>query len=116
MGFLIESILRERFTVRYLRFVTDLLTRPQFVPEIFEMNRLYFSRGGRGPLAFDRTIACCEAEVFRPKVMQEAPQWPTAVRLVAAGSGSIFSSRLRRKFRNAWSRLQDGPFSTFDID
>jgi len=80
------------------------------------MNRLYFSRGGRGPLAFDRTIACCEAEVFRPKVMQEAPQWPTAVRLVAAGSGRIFSSRLRRKCRNAWSRLQDGPFSTFDID
>src|SRR6202046_2014511 len=40
-----------------------------------------------GPLAFDRTIACCEAEGFRPKVVQEAPQWPPVVRLVAAGSG-----------------------------
>jgi DNA-binding transcriptional LysR family regulator len=48
---------------------------------------LYFSRGGWGPLAFDRTIACCEAEGFRPKVVQEAPQWPTVVRLVVAGSG-----------------------------
>jgi DNA-binding transcriptional LysR family regulator len=40
-----------------------------------------------GPLAFDRTLACCEAEGFRPNVVQEAPQWPTVVRLVAAGSG-----------------------------
>jgi hypothetical protein len=28
----------------------------------------------------------------------------------------IFSSRLRGKFRNAWSRLQESPFSTLDID
>jgi hypothetical protein len=28
----------------------------------------------------------------------------------------IFSSRLRRKFRNAWSRLQESPFSILDID
>jgi DNA-binding transcriptional LysR family regulator len=40
-----------------------------------------------GPLAFDRTLACCEAEGFRPNIVQEAPQWPTVVRLVAAGSG-----------------------------
>jgi DNA-binding transcriptional LysR family regulator len=40
-----------------------------------------------GPLAFDRTVARCEAEGFRPNVVQEVPQWPTAIRLVAAGSG-----------------------------
>jgi DNA-binding transcriptional LysR family regulator len=40
-----------------------------------------------GPLAFDRTIACCEAHGFRPKIVQEATQWPTIVRLVAAGLG-----------------------------
>lgn len=40
-----------------------------------------------GPLAFDRTMACCEAHGFRPNIVQEAPQWPTLVRLVAAGLG-----------------------------
>src|SRR5690349_19571737 len=40
-----------------------------------------------GPLAFDRTIACCEKGGFRPNIVQDAPQWPTLVRLVAAGIG-----------------------------
>lgn len=40
-----------------------------------------------GPLAFDRTIACCERHGFRPNIVQDAPQWPTLVRLVAAGLG-----------------------------
>jgi len=40
-----------------------------------------------GPLAFDRTIACCESDGFRPNIVQDAPQWPTLVRLVAAGLG-----------------------------
>jgi len=40
-----------------------------------------------GPLAFDRTIGCCERNGFRPNIVQDAPQWPTLVRLVAAGLG-----------------------------
>jgi DNA-binding transcriptional LysR family regulator len=40
-----------------------------------------------GHLAFDRTIACCERAGFHPNVVQNAPQWPTLVRLVAAGLG-----------------------------
>lgn len=40
-----------------------------------------------GGLAFDRTVACCEESGFRPHIVQEAPQWPTVVRLVAAGLG-----------------------------
>jgi DNA-binding transcriptional LysR family regulator len=40
-----------------------------------------------GPLAFDRTMACCERSGFRPNIVQDAPQWPTLVRLVAAGLG-----------------------------
>ncbi len=40
-----------------------------------------------GPLAFDRTIACCERSGFRPNIVQDAPQWPTLARLVAAGLG-----------------------------
>jgi DNA-binding transcriptional LysR family regulator len=40
-----------------------------------------------GPLAFDRTIACCQSGGFHPKIVQEGTQWPTIVRLVAAGLG-----------------------------
>jgi DNA-binding transcriptional LysR family regulator len=40
-----------------------------------------------GPLAFDRTVACCERNGFRPNIVQDAPQWPTLVSLVAAGLG-----------------------------
>jgi DNA-binding transcriptional LysR family regulator len=47
---------------------------------------IFFARS-MGPLAFDRTFACCERYGFRPEVVQEAPQWPTLVRLVAAGLG-----------------------------
>ena len=47
---------------------------------------IFFARR-MGPLAFDRTMACCEAGGFRPRVVQDAPQWPTLVRLVGAGLG-----------------------------
>jgi DNA-binding transcriptional LysR family regulator len=47
---------------------------------------IFFARR-MGPLAFDRTMACCERSGFRPNIVQEAPQWPTLVRLVAAGLG-----------------------------
>jgi DNA-binding transcriptional LysR family regulator len=40
-----------------------------------------------GPLAFDRTIACCEKNGFRPNIVQDGTHWPTLVRLVAAGLG-----------------------------
>ncbi|HLV88589.1 MAG TPA: LysR family transcriptional regulator [Candidatus Sulfotelmatobacter sp.] len=40
-----------------------------------------------GALAYDRTMACCEDSGFRPTLVQEAPQWPTVLRLVAAGLG-----------------------------
>lgn len=40
-----------------------------------------------GSLAYQRTVACCEEYGFRPRVVQEAPQWSTVVRLVAAGLG-----------------------------
>jgi len=40
-----------------------------------------------GPLAFDRTIACLEHGGLRPNIVQDAPQWPTLVSLVAAGLG-----------------------------
>lgn len=47
---------------------------------------IFFARR-MGPLAFDRTMACCERSGFHPNIVQEAPQWPTLVRLIAAGLG-----------------------------
>lgn len=32
-------------------------------------------------------MACCETNGFRPNIVQDAPQWPTLVRLVASGLG-----------------------------
>jgi DNA-binding transcriptional LysR family regulator len=45
-----------------------------------------FSRG-HGDLAYERTIRCCLDAGFQPRVVQEAPQFPTLIRLVAAGLG-----------------------------
>jgi DNA-binding transcriptional LysR family regulator len=40
-----------------------------------------------GNLAYDRTIRCCLDAGFQPHIVQEAPQFPTLIRLVAAGLG-----------------------------
>lgn len=45
-----------------------------------------FSRR-HGSLAYDRTIRCCLDAGFQPTIVQEAPQFPTLIRLVAAGMG-----------------------------
>jgi DNA-binding transcriptional LysR family regulator len=33
------------------------------------------------------TIGLCESHGFQPQIVQETPQWPTAIRLIAAGLG-----------------------------
>jgi DNA-binding transcriptional LysR family regulator len=40
-----------------------------------------------GTLAYRKTISLCEEHGFRPRVVQEAPQWLTILRLVGAGLG-----------------------------
>jgi DNA-binding transcriptional LysR family regulator len=40
-----------------------------------------------GALAYEKPISLCEAHGFRPRVVQEAPQWLTILRLVGAGLG-----------------------------
>jgi len=40
-----------------------------------------------GPVAFSKTVSLCEAHGFRPRIVQEAPQWLTVLRLVGAGLG-----------------------------
>jgi DNA-binding transcriptional LysR family regulator len=43
-----------------------------------------FSAGSR---AWEKTISLCEQHGFRPRIVQEAPQWLTVLRLVGAGLG-----------------------------
>ncbi len=40
-----------------------------------------------GQLAYDKTLSLCEEYGYRPRIVQEAPQWLTALRLVGAGLG-----------------------------
>jgi DNA-binding transcriptional LysR family regulator len=85
-GLSIESILRERF-IAVLPARHKLAGNATIRPEDLRNESFVLFARRMGPLAFDRTFACCEAEGFRPNVVQEAPQWPSVVRLVAAGSG-----------------------------
>src|SRR5271170_5519360 len=85
-GLSIEPILRERF-IAVLPSRHRLAKRATIRPSDLRNEPFVFFARRMGPLAFDRTSAVCEAEGFRPNVVQEAPQWPTVVRLVAAGSG-----------------------------
>jgi DNA-binding transcriptional LysR family regulator len=85
-GLSIESIHRERF-IAVLPARHKLAGSATIRPGDLRNESFVLFARRMGPLAFDRTVACCEAEGFRPNVVQEAPQWPTVVRLVAAGSG-----------------------------
>ncbi|MGA8621529.1 MAG: LysR family transcriptional regulator [Candidatus Sulfotelmatobacter sp.] len=85
-GLAIESILRERF-IAVLPARHKLAGGASIRPGDLRNEPFVLFARRMGPLAFDRTLACCEAEGFRPNVVQEAPQWPTVVRLVAAGAG-----------------------------
>jgi DNA-binding transcriptional LysR family regulator len=40
-----------------------------------------------GNRAFEKTMSLCEVHGFRPRIVQEAPQWLTILRLVGAGLG-----------------------------
>jgi DNA-binding transcriptional LysR family regulator len=40
-----------------------------------------------GTRAYEKTVSFCEQHGFRPRVVQEAPQWLTLLRLVGAGLG-----------------------------
>jgi len=40
-----------------------------------------------GALAYEKPISLCERHGFRPRIVQEAPQWLTILRLVGAGLG-----------------------------
>ncbi len=47
---------------------------------------VFFARMA-GVLAYEKTMSLCEEHGYRPRVVQEAPQWLTILRLIGAGLG-----------------------------
>jgi DNA-binding transcriptional LysR family regulator len=85
-GLLLESVLREPY-IAALPSAHKLAKKKVLSPiDLKDEPFVLFARK-MGNLAFDRTVGCCEAAGFRPNIVQDAPQWPTVLRLVAAGLG-----------------------------
>lgn len=85
-GLVLESVLHEPY-IAALPSAHKLARKKSLSPlDLKDEPFVLFARK-MGNLAFDRTVACCEAAGFRPTVVQDAPQWPTLLRLVAAGLG-----------------------------
>jgi DNA-binding transcriptional LysR family regulator len=116
-GLSLESILRERF-VAVLPVRHKLAGSAAIRPGDLRNEPFVLFPRQMGPLAFDRTLACFEAEGFRPNVVQEAPQWPTVVRLVAAGSGISLAPACVADFAMpgvVFKKLRSRHWSSIDI-
>ncbi|NYF91151.1 LysR substrate-binding domain-containing protein [Tunturiibacter empetritectus] len=85
-GIRITTLLKERY-VAVLPEAHPLAQRKTLGVKALEGEPFIMFARRMGPLAYDRTIACCERSGFRPNIVQDAPQWLTLVRLVAAGLG-----------------------------
>src|SRR5260370_7208980 len=84
-GLSIESILRERF-IAVLPARHKLAGSATIRPGDLRNEPFVLFARRMGPLAYDRTLACCEAEGFRPNLVQQPPHCPTAVHLLAPRS------------------------------
>jgi len=85
-GIEINTLLKERF-LAVLPESHSLATRTSLRMKDLGGERFILFARHHGSLAYDRTIDCCERAGFTPNIVQEAPQFPTVVRLVAAGLG-----------------------------
>jgi DNA-binding transcriptional LysR family regulator len=82
----ITPLLREPFHVALP--ADHALRRQRIVdPASFEGEPFVLFARRMGNLAFDRTMRCCLDAGFQPTIVQDAPQFPTLIRLVAAGLG-----------------------------
>jgi DNA-binding transcriptional LysR family regulator len=82
----IVPLLRERF---FAAMPGDHALRRQRTVDMASLAEepfVLFSRR-HGDLAYERTVRCCLDAGFQPRIVQEAPQFPTLIRLVAAGVG-----------------------------
>ena len=116
-GLLVESIVQESY-IAVLPSRHRLAKRKSLSPiDLRGEPFVLFSRK-MGNLAYDRTVACCEAAGFRPNIVQDAPQWPTVLRLVAAGLGvSIAPSCVGNLIMPGitYRRLRSPHWSSIDI-
>jgi DNA-binding transcriptional LysR family regulator len=85
-GIRMTTLLKEKY-VAVLPEAHPLAQRRSLSVKALEEEPFIMFARRMGPLAYDRTIACCERSGFRPNIVQDAPQWLTLVRLVAAGLG-----------------------------
>jgi DNA-binding transcriptional LysR family regulator len=116
-GLTMSAILRERF-IAVLPARHELASRSTIRPRDLRSDPFVFFARRMGPLAFDRTVACCEAEGFRPHIAQEAPQWPTVVRLVAAGTGVSLAPSCVSNFAMpgvAYKKVRSSHWTSIDI-
>ena len=85
-GLVIETLFSEPF-VAVLPHTHPLATRTSISPSQLRDQSFVFFSPTAGKLAYEKPISLCEKHGFRPRIVQEAPQWLTILRLVGAGLG-----------------------------
>jgi len=85
-GIEIGTLLKERF-IAVLPESHPLAAKRSLRMQDLAHERFVLFGRHHGLLAYDRTIEACMQAGFRPNIVQEAPQFPTVIRLVAAGVG-----------------------------
>lgn len=85
-GLLIETLFREPF-VAVLPSRHRLADQKTIAVAKLKDEPFVFYRRNMGPVAYDRTINLCKRAGFEPQIVQDTPQWPTALRLISAGLG-----------------------------
>jgi DNA-binding transcriptional LysR family regulator len=116
-GLAMETILREPF-VAVLPARHKLRAKAAISPRELKDEAFVLFARKMGNLAYDRTVACCEAEGFRPNFVQDAPQWPTVLRLVAAGLGVSLAPACVARLTTPgviFKRVRSAHWTTVDI-
>ena len=116
-GIRLTTVLRERYVAVLPEGHAQARRKKVRLETLAEEPFLLFARR-MGPLAYDRTIACCERAGFRPRIVQDVPQWPTALRLVAAGLGVSLAPECVRQVGVAgvvYKPVDDEGWTTVDV-
>lgn len=85
-GLIVENVVAERFVVALEKKHRFANRKKISLAELKGEPLILFARE-LGPLAWDKTIGLCEISGFRPKIVQDAPEWLTVLRLVSSGLG-----------------------------
>jgi DNA-binding transcriptional LysR family regulator len=85
-GLTIEPLFSEPF-VAVLPHTHPLAGRRSISAALLRNEPFVLFSPAAGKLAYERTISLCEEHGFRPRVVQEGPQWLTILRLIGAGLG-----------------------------